>query len=54
MREHARLHEAGVLSKLEYEASKARILAAHASGGPSVPLAAVMRKVPSLIRPVVR
>jgi len=50
MREHARLHEAGVLSTLEYEASKARILAAHASGGASVPLAAVMRKVPSLIR----
>ena len=54
MREHARLHEVGVLSKLEYEASKARILAAHAPGGASVPLAAVMRKVPSLIRPVVR
>jgi len=54
MREHARLHEAGVLSKLEYEASKARILAAHAPGGASVPLAAVMRKVPSAIRPAVR
>jgi len=54
MREHARLHEAGVLSKLEYEAGKARILAAHAPGGAAVPLAAVMRKVPSLIRPVVR
>ena len=30
MREHARLHETGVLSKLEYEAGKARILAQHA------------------------
>ena len=29
MREHARLHETGVLSKQEYEAGKARILAAH-------------------------
>jgi len=54
MREHARLHEAGVLSKLEYEASKARILAAHEPGGASVPLAAVMRKVPSVIHPAVR
>ena len=53
MREHARLHEAGVLSKLEYEAGKARILAAHAPGGASVPLAAVGRKV-SPIRPAVR
>ena len=35
MREHARLHETGVLSKLEYEAGKARILAAHAPGGAS-------------------
>jgi hypothetical protein len=33
MREHARLHETGVLSKVEYEACKARILAAHAPGG---------------------
>jgi hypothetical protein len=33
MREHARLHEAGVLSKPEYEAGKGRILAAHAPGG---------------------
>ena len=33
MREHARLHETGVLSKPEYEAGKVRILAAHASGG---------------------
>ena len=30
MREHARLHETGVLSKPEYEAGKVRILAAHA------------------------
>jgi hypothetical protein len=30
MREHARLHETGVLSKLEYEAGKGRILAEHA------------------------
>jgi hypothetical protein len=29
MREHARLHETGVLSKAEYEAAKGRILAAH-------------------------
>jgi len=35
MREHARLHETGVLSKLEYEAGKARILAEHAPGGAS-------------------
>jgi hypothetical protein len=35
MREHARLHEMGVLSKLEYEAGKARILAQHAPGGAS-------------------
>jgi len=54
MREHARLHEAGVLSKLEYEAGKARILAAHAPGGASVPVAAVMRKAPSAIHPAVR
>jgi hypothetical protein len=53
MREHARLHEAGVLSKVDYEASKVRILAAHAPGGASAPLAGVMRKVPSQIRPVV-
>ncbi len=33
MREHARLHETGVLSKPEYEAGKRRILAAHAPGG---------------------
>jgi len=33
MREHARLHETGVLSKQEYEACKARILAQHAPGG---------------------
>jgi hypothetical protein len=33
MREHARLHETGVLSKPEYEAGKVRILAAHAPGG---------------------
>ncbi|HVQ15583.1 MAG TPA: hypothetical protein VMS40_18405 [Vicinamibacterales bacterium] len=33
MREHARLHETGVLSKPEYEAGKGRILAAHAPGG---------------------
>jgi hypothetical protein len=33
MREHARLHETGVLSKLEYEACKARILAEHAPSG---------------------
>ncbi len=32
MREHARLHETGVLSKPEYEAGKGRILAAHAPG----------------------
>ena len=35
MREHARLHETGVLSKLEYEAGKVRILAEHAPGGAS-------------------
>ena len=35
MREHARLHETGVLSKLEYEACKVRILAQHAPGGAS-------------------
>mgnify|MGYP003579363988 CR=1 FL=1 len=34
MREHAALHETGVLSKQEYEACKARILAQHAPGGP--------------------
>jgi hypothetical protein len=33
MREHARLHETGVLSRTEYEAGKVRILAAHAPGG---------------------
>ena len=33
MREHARLHETGVLCKPEYEACKVRILAAHAPGG---------------------
>ena len=33
MREHARLHETGVLSKPEYEAGKVRILAAHAPRG---------------------
>ena len=33
MREHARLHETGVLSKAEYEAGKVRILAAHPLGG---------------------
>jgi hypothetical protein len=36
MREHARLHETGVLSKLEYEAGKARILAQHATPHPFV------------------
>ena len=35
MREHARLHETGVLSKPEYEACKARILAEHAPSGAS-------------------
>jgi len=35
MREHARLHEMGVLSKPEYEACKARILAEHAPSGGS-------------------
>jgi hypothetical protein len=35
MREHARLHESGVLTKLEYEACKARILAEHAPSGAS-------------------
>jgi hypothetical protein len=35
MREHARLHETGVLSKPEYEAGKVRILAAHAPRGAS-------------------
>ncbi len=35
MREHARLHETGVLSKSEYEAGKVRILAAHARRGAS-------------------
>jgi hypothetical protein len=35
MREHARLQEIGVLSKLEYEEGKARILAEHAPGGAS-------------------
>jgi hypothetical protein len=29
MREHFRLHQLGVLSEKQYEASKARILAAH-------------------------
>jgi hypothetical protein len=38
MREHARLHEAGVISKVEYEGGKARILAAHAPGGASCDL----------------
>jgi hypothetical protein len=33
MREHARLHQTGVLSKLEYEAGKVRILAEHAPRG---------------------
>jgi hypothetical protein len=33
MREHARLHETGVLSKPEYDAAKVRVLAAHAPGG---------------------
>jgi hypothetical protein len=33
MREHARLHETGVLSRPEYEAGKVRILAAHAPRG---------------------
>ena len=33
MREHARLHETGVLTKPEYEAGKVRILAAHEPGG---------------------
>jgi hypothetical protein len=33
MREHSRLHEAGVLSRPEYEAGKMRILAAHTPGG---------------------
>ena len=32
MREHARLHERGVLSSPEYEAGKVRILAAHVPG----------------------
>lgn len=50
MREHARLHQAGVISKVEYEAGKARILAAHAPGGASVQLAGAVRKVPSSIR----
>jgi hypothetical protein len=35
MREHSRLHETGVLSKLEYDAGKVRILAEHAPGGAS-------------------
>jgi hypothetical protein len=35
MREHARLHEAGVLSKPEYEAGKVRILAKHVPVGAS-------------------
>ena len=35
MREHARLHETGVLSKPEYEAGKVRILAAHVPLGAS-------------------
>jgi hypothetical protein len=30
MREHARLHQTGVLSTVEYEACKVRILAEHA------------------------
>ena len=33
MREHARLHDTGVLSKPEYDAAKVRVLAAHAPGG---------------------
>ena len=33
MREHARLHEAGVLSQPEYEAGKVRILAEHGAAG---------------------
>jgi hypothetical protein len=35
MREHARLHETGVLTKLEYEACKGRILVAHSPRGAS-------------------
>lgn len=35
MREHARLHQTGVLRKLEYDACKVRILAEHAPGGAS-------------------
>lgn len=54
MREHARLHEAGVISKVEYEAGKARVLAAHAPGGASVPPAAVTRKVSSASRRAAR
>ena len=44
MREHARLHETGVLSKLEYEAGKARILAAHAPGGASARLISTLAR----------
>jgi hypothetical protein len=54
MREHARLHEAGVISKVEYEAGKVRILAAHEPGGASGPLIGVMRKVHASIRPGMR
>jgi hypothetical protein len=51
MREHARLHEAGVISKVEYEAGKARILAAHAPGGASVPLVGIISKPSRSARP---
>jgi hypothetical protein len=37
MREHARLHEAGVISPVEYEAGKVRILAAHVPLGAPAP-----------------
>jgi hypothetical protein len=54
MREHARLHEAGVISKGEYEAGKVRILAAHERRGGSGALAGVKRMVPAPIRPAMR
>jgi hypothetical protein len=54
MREHARLNEAGVISKVEYEAGKVRILAAHEPRGAAFPVAAVIRTVPTPVRPVSR
>jgi hypothetical protein len=51
MREHARLHEAGVISKGEYEAGKARVLAAHSPGGASVPMVGAISKLSRSAKP---